>query len=176
MGNLKHGSMVFNSHSQSLESGLYSFHETLCSFLLPSSVTVVVEWWGCSVMMCLFTSCPLPKDCWWRVTGEDFLSYHITKTFFSVHAGVCFKANVGSAVLFPIPPLWKLPSAKCTVCASKCIPSSPPATCGVFRASTTCYKPTLRRNIHYTAEQQQETHVPDAATEPEQANTWSQKP
>lgn len=117
MGNLKHGSMVFNSPSQSLESGLYRFHEPLRSFLLPSSVTVVVEWWGCSVTMCLLTSCPLPKDYWWRVTGEDFLSYHITKTFFSAHAGVCFKEHVGSAVLSPIPPLWKLPSAHSVLCA-----------------------------------------------------------
>lgn len=48
--------------------------------------------------------------------------------------------------------------------------------CSVFKVSTTCYKPTLRRNIHNTTEQQEETHIPDAATEREQANTWSQKP
>lgn len=65
---------------------------------------------------------------------------------------------------------------QCTVFASKCVPSSPPATCGVFRVSTACHKPTLRRNIHNTTEQQEETHVPDAATERVQANTWSQKP
>lgn len=56
------------------------------------------------------------------------------------------------------------------------IPSSPPAVCGVFRASTTCNKLTLRRNIHCTAEQQQEAHTPDAAAETEQANAWSRMP
>ena len=54
-----------------------------------------------------------------------------------------------------------------------CIPSSPPAVCGVFRASTTCNKLTLMRNTHCTAEQQQEAHTPDAAAETEQANAWS---
>lgn len=63
------------------------------------------------VMAWLFTSCSLPKVCWWRAIGEDFPSYPITKTLFSVCAGVCFKARVGrSAVLFPIRPLLKLPS------------------------------------------------------------------
>ena len=62
-------------------------------------------------MTWLFTSCPLPKVCRWRAVGDDFPPYPITKTFFSVHAGVCFKAHVGrSAVLFPIRPLSKLPS------------------------------------------------------------------
>lgn len=60
--------------------------------------------------------------------------------------------------------------------ASKCIPSSPPAAWGVFRVSRTCYKPTLRRNTHNTAEQQEETHVPDAVTEREITNTSSPKP
>lgn len=68
-------------------------------------------------MTWLFTSCPLPKVCWWRATGEDFPSYPITKTFFSLHAGLCFKAHIGrNAVLFPIWRLSKLPSVYSVLC------------------------------------------------------------
>lgn len=67
-------------------------------------------------------------------------------------------------------------SLQCTVCASNCIPSSPPATCGVFGVSTACYKPTLWRNSHNTTEQQEETRVAEAVTEGVQANAQSQKP
>lgn len=172
----KYRSVVFSQCSQSW--GVVRFLEYLHNCLLPPSAMVAVAWWGYPESWHGFSPVALCPKCveespWRRLPLFPYHQncllcsrWHLLE---STHRKKCCSVSYSTSLKASL-------SLQCTVFAFKCVPSSPPATCGVFRVSTMCYKPTLWKNIRSTTEQQEETRIPDAATEREQANTWSQKP